>query len=94
LKMADLSPRFRESLNIFTKGSLAQAHTGALTKEHLSKTKAAELARANRQERNRRSVQKGGLIYADGARTVVRKRMDNDVHKKLQVVQNALEYAE
>jgi hypothetical protein len=64
---------------------------GAVVQEHLSKTKAAELTRANRQERNQ-SLQKGGILYTDGARMNVRKRVDNNAQKKLQDAGDALEY--
>jgi hypothetical protein len=61
LETADLpsmGKRFKESIKKFVKGSLAQAEVAAVMREELSKTKAAEVARANRQSRTRRSVQK------------------------------------
>jgi len=40
----------KESIKKFAKGSSAQAEVGVVVQEELSKTKAAELARANRQQ--------------------------------------------
>jgi len=62
--------------------SLAQAELGAIAREELSKTKAAEIARANRQNKSRWSIQKGGLLYADGARAMTRKRQGDDAEAK------------
>jgi len=84
--MADLSPRFRECLKMFTRGNLAQAHMGSVAQAHMG-----AVACTNRQERNRQSFQKGVILYADGARTIVRKRVDNSAQKKLQDAHDALE---
>ena len=77
LETADLSPigkGLEESIRKFAKGSLAQAEVGVVVQEKLSKTKAAELVLANGQNRSRHSAQKGGILYAGGARTMVRRR--------------------
>ena len=92
LYQADVtSPTFRNSLDSFIKGSLAQAHLAAQVQEDLEHTQAAELARANRQKRSRRSVQKGGVMYAGQARAIARKREEEDSQKKLQQAQRQLE---
>jgi hypothetical protein len=67
---------------------------GAVVQEELLKTKAAELARANRQNRTRWSVQKGGILYADGSRTMVRKRQEDDAEAKIRRAQSELEYVQ
>jgi len=41
--------RFRERIRKFAKGSLAQAELGTIAQEDLSRTKAAEITRTNRQ---------------------------------------------
>jgi hypothetical protein len=92
LQQADAtSPTFKDTLNMFVKGSLAQAHLAAQVQEDLERTRAAELARANRQKRTRRSVQKGGVIYASQARAIVRKREEDDTQKRVQQAQPQLE---
>ena len=80
MQTADLSPTFRRSLDTFIKGSLTQAHAGAQAQEGLQHTQAAEIARAARQKRSRRSVQKGGRVYVDGARSMTR-RWDEELEK-------------
>jgi hypothetical protein len=92
LETADLSLKaMRESFKKYAKGSLAQAEVGAVAQKELSKTKAAELARANRQNRTRRSVQKGGILYADGARAMVRKKQEVNAAAKIRHAQMELE---
>jgi hypothetical protein len=78
----------------FAKGSLTQAELGAIAQEDLSKTKAAEIARAARQNRSRRSVQKRGILYADGARTMARKRQEDNAEAKIDRAENELEHAQ
>ena len=85
------SPTFRPSLESFIKGSLAQGHLAAQVQEDLEHTQAAELARANRQKRSRRSVQKGGVLYAGQARAIARKREEEDTQRKLQQAERQLE---
>jgi hypothetical protein len=63
------------------KGSLAQANAGAQAQEDLLHTQAAELARATRQKRTRRSVLKGGILYASEARSIVHQREEDEVEK-------------
>ena len=97
LETADLSSigkGLKESVKKFTKGSLAQAEVGAVVQEELLKTKAAELAHTNRQNRTRRSVQKGGILYADGARSMMRRRQEDDAEAKIRRAQFELEHAQ
>ena len=51
----------------------------AVAQEHLLKMKVAELACANRQERNRQALQKGGMLHTDRACTIARKRVVNRI---------------
>jgi len=82
--------RLCEKVIKLAKGSLAQVEFGAITRDELSNTKAAEAARANRQNRSRRSLFKGGSVYAEGARTMARKRQDDDAEAKIRRAQNDL----
>jgi len=48
---------------------------GALAKEHMENTQAAEQVRsARRKVQNRRQVQKGGVLYASEAHQMVKRR--------------------
>jgi len=86
--------RFCEKVIKLAKGSLAQVEFGAIARDELSNTKVAEVARANRQNRSRRSLFKGGSVYAEGARTMARKRQDDDAEAKVRRAQNDLEHAQ
>ena len=81
LRTADLSSTLHRSLDTFIKGSLVQAHAGAQFQEDLQHTQAAEIARASRQKRSRRSVQKGGVMYVDGAHSMTRQREEEELEK-------------
>ncbi|KAF8450141.1 hypothetical protein BGX38DRAFT_510407 [Terfezia claveryi] len=60
----NLSPTLQRHMRAFTKGSIAQAHDGAQAVGDLNKTTAAEKARQARQTASKRSLQKGGVLYA------------------------------
>jgi len=79
------SPTDKRFCEKVAKGSLAQVEFGAIARNELSNTKAAEAARANRQNRSRRS---------EGARTMARKRQDDDAEAKIRRAQNDLEHAQ
>jgi len=74
---------FRNSLNFYLKGSIAQAHLANQLQEDLDNAEAAQLARANRQKRTRRGVQRGGVLYASEARTMVERREENEAEKQI-----------
>jgi hypothetical protein len=72
---------FIDNMNIYIKGSLAQANAGGQAQEDLLHTQAAELARATRQKRTRRSVLKGGIFYSSEARSITHQREEDEVEK-------------
>jgi len=85
LETADLSPigkGLTECIEKFAKGSLTQAEVGAVVQEELSKTKAAELARTNRQQgldglfrREAFCMQMGLILWCvEGRRTMQKQR--------------------
>jgi len=86
-----VSPTFQRNLNQFIKGSLAQAQAGAQAYTDLSNTKAAEQARTLRQDRTRRSVQKGGVIYTHQARAIVKTREEDDAQKRIELAEREVE---
>ena len=88
-----VSPTFKVNLDRFIKGSLAQAQMGVHASQQLEDTEVAQQARANRQRRSRRQVQKGGVIYAHEARAVVRKKEEDSVQQKLEKAGRELERA-
>lgn len=88
-----VSPTFKTNLDRFIKGSLTQAQSGAHAYQELANTQAAEQARATRQNRTRRSVQKGGVIYAHQARAIVRKKEEDSAQKKVARAEWELEQA-
>ena len=79
LQSADLSPTLGRSLDTFIGGSLVQAHADTQAQEDLQHAQAAEIARASRQKRSRGSVQKGGMMYVDGARSITRRREEEEL---------------
>ena len=89
LQAADLPPTFRRKLDAFIKGSLAQAQAGAQAWEDLQHTQAAEIARAARQKRSRQSVQNGGVMYTDEARSMTRQREEEEAKVALNSAQGA-----
>ena len=70
------------------------AQSGALALQELENTKAAELARAAQQKHSRRSIQKGGVLYADEARAMVLQKEQESVEKELQRAQRGLDIAQ
>jgi len=70
----NMSPEFQLCLKEVLQGGLALSQSGALAKEHMENTLAAEQARsARRSVQNRRQVQKGGVLYASEARQMVKR---------------------
>jgi len=76
----NLSPIFQENLRLVLKGGMVQAISGERAVADLGDSKAAEKARAGRQK-SRRTVQKGGQLYAHQARNMVRQREEEDLQK-------------
>ena len=66
---------------------------GVHASQQLEDTEVAQQARANRQRRSRRQVQKGGVIYAHEARAVVRQKEEDSVQQKLEKAGRELERA-
>jgi len=81
------------SLKKYLKGSLALAQSGAQALSDLENTKAAQLARAVRQNRSRRSIQKGGVLYAHEARAMVLQKEKDSQDKILEKAQRMLDSA-
>ena len=76
----DLSPIFQENLRLVLKGGMVQGISGELAVADLGNSKASEKARAARQK-SRRTVQKGGQLYAYQARNMVQQREEEDLQK-------------
>ena len=66
---------------MFIKGSLAQANSGILFSAELARTQAAENARRLRQNTNRQSVQRGGVLYAGNAQEMIHSRKEQELAK-------------
>ncbi|KAI9884817.1 MAG: hypothetical protein M1823_003406 [Watsoniomyces obsoletus] len=77
----ELSPSLRRKLDFFVKGSIGQASSGLLAWEALENTRAAKTARASRQRRSRKQVQKNGVISAADARHIVQEREEDSLNK-------------
>jgi hypothetical protein len=77
----DLHSRFEERLDAFVKGSVAMAHLATELQQDLRRSKAAELAREKRRKSRRRIYQSGGVLYAEDAREMTRKRDEDEVIK-------------
>jgi len=86
-----LSSTGTKALETFIKGSLVQAQSGAQAFAELTNTKAAEVARAARRARSRRSIQKGGVMYAHEARKMVRQKEQESLEKQVAQAQRSLE---
>jgi len=86
-----ISPTFQRNLEQFIKGSLAQAQAGAQAYTELNNTNTTENARRTRQNCSRRSVQKGGVIYAHQARAIVKKKKDADTQKRVEAAEREIE---
>jgi hypothetical protein len=70
-------------------GSLAQAQVGAQAQEDLAHTEAAVKARNARQKGSRRSLQKGGVLYASHAREMVTQKVVDEVAQAQAIVNRA-----
>jgi hypothetical protein len=77
----EIHSRFEERLDAFVKGTVAIAHLAEELKQDLSKSKAAEKAREKRRQSRRRIFQSGGVLYAEEARAMVKKRDEYEVKK-------------
>ena len=86
-----VSPTFKVNLNRFIKGSLTQADMGAQACQDLQNTQGAELARATRQNRSRRSLQNGGVLYVHEARGIVSKKIEVGALQKVEDAAKELE---
>ncbi|KAF8430174.1 hypothetical protein EV426DRAFT_639136 [Tirmania nivea] len=86
----NLSPTFQRHMRVFTKGSIAQAHDGAQAVEDLHKTTAAQKARQAQQNASKRSLQKGGVLYASKARAMVKEKQALSEAQKILSTQRAL----
>ena len=73
-----LSPSLRRPLLPVLKAGLVAAEANELYKHQLAKTEAAEKARQLRQTQPRRMTQRGGVLYAQAAREITRKRDQKD----------------
>ncbi|KAA8894240.1 hypothetical protein FN846DRAFT_895270 [Sphaerosporella brunnea] len=74
----DTPPSFQHKLKAGHKGGLVQSQAGARAFADLVATKAAE---KSRQQRSRSSLQKGGVLYAENARNMVKRREEEEVKK-------------
>ncbi|KAI9882527.1 MAG: hypothetical protein M1823_005723 [Watsoniomyces obsoletus] len=89
LRGRSVAPSLRASLEMFVKGSLVQAHSGAQAEEDLRQVQAASQARAARQSHNRRVVQKGGVITVANARQAIRAREEDELDRAQATLQRA-----
>jgi hypothetical protein len=74
----DTPPSFQDKLRAGLKGGLVQSQAGARAVADLAATKAAE---KSRRQRSRSSLQKGGVLYAEDARNMVKRRDEEEVEK-------------
>jgi len=65
----------------FARGSSANMHAQLQAERELANTQAVARARRQRQKSNRKVVQKGGVIYAANARSIVQKREQEEALK-------------
>ena len=79
LQNADLSPTFWRLLDVFVKCSMTMAIGGNLAIDGLTHTQAAEQARKLRQKQSKRSIQKGGVVYAHESRKMVKERKEEEI---------------
>jgi hypothetical protein len=89
LEDSPTSERFQERLDCLIKSSIQTAHLAAELKDDLSRTKAAEQARARRISSRRRVMQNGGVLYA--ARYIKKKRDEDEVAKAREALRRAEE---
>ena len=86
----DMSPDFQMRLKLVLQGGLALAQSGALVMEHMENTKAAEKACSERRKaQNRRQMQRGGTLYAEDAREMVKSTKAVAVEKAEQALRKA-----
>ncbi|KAA8913293.1 hypothetical protein FN846DRAFT_1018904 [Sphaerosporella brunnea] len=71
-------PSFQHKLRAGLKGGLVQSQAGARAFADFAATKAAE---KSRRQRSRSSLQKGGVLYAENARNIVKQREEEEVEK-------------
>ncbi|KAF8453816.1 hypothetical protein BGX38DRAFT_1268323 [Terfezia claveryi] len=90
MEQNNLSPTLQRHMRAFAKGSIAQAHDGTQAVEDLHKTTAAEKARQARQEASKRSLQKGGVLYASKARAMVKEKQALSEAQQILSTQRAL----
>jgi len=76
----NLLPEFQEQLGLVLRGGMVQALSGEQAVADLGQTKAAEKVRAARQK-SRRIVQKGGVLYAHQARSMVKQKEEAELQK-------------
>jgi hypothetical protein len=74
LERSEISPSTRSSIRRLAKSALVNTHELSQTKCILAQTEAAQQARTKRQGTKRGSLQKGGVLYAEHARHMVRER--------------------
>ena len=86
-----LSLTTTKSLQTFIQGSLLQAQSGAQAFSDLQDMRSAEVARAARKARSRRSIQKGGVLYAHQARSMVRQKEVESLEKQVAKAQRSLD---
>jgi len=82
IQQLSLAPDVRKILLPVLKAGVVAAETNELYKDQLAKTEAAEKARRLRQKQPRRMTQRGGVLYAQDARDITRKREQRDVEKE------------
>ena len=74
LERSEISPSTHSSICRLAKSALVNTHELSQTKCILAQTEAAQQARTKRQGTKRGSLQKGGVLYAEHARHMVRER--------------------
>ncbi len=72
--LPDLSSSYKRRFNKIAKGAVALGLRGKLYEEQLSHTEAAQKAREQRKKKGRKQIQKGGVLYVEEARLMVRSR--------------------
>lgn len=80
-KQADSSTDLLQRFQRIKKGTVVQAIVSAETRDRLKETEAAATARANRKELTRTALSKGGVMYADRARTMAQSREDKALER-------------
>lgn len=91
MDLRELSSTTTKSLQPFVKGRLLQAQSGAAAFNELQDIRVAEVARAARKARSRRSIQKGGVLYAHQPRSMVRQKEQDSLEKHVAKARRSLE---